>query len=88
MADEYAVPTPMMPSSIEEAFCIVVDKGRQMNDVGKVTRLCDPSTYYKGQFLLSIVCFKTFVTVGLVLILTVHLTMSWNMFYVKFEVSY
>lgn len=39
----------MMPSSIEEAFCIVVDKGRRMNDVGKVARLCDPSTYYQGQ---------------------------------------
>lgn len=46
----------MMPSSIEEAFCIVVDKGRRMNDVRKVARLCDPSTYYyQGQFSLSIV---------------------------------
>lgn len=56
----------MLPSSIEEAFCIVVDKG-PMNDVGNDARLCDRNTYYQGQFSLSIVL--NFVTGGLSLIL-------------------
>lgn len=79
----------MMPSSIEEAFCIVVDKGRRMNDVGKVARLCDPSTY-QGQFSLGIVA-KLLLRMGWAFNF-IHsmsvLTICANEFYIKFQISY